>query len=129
MMTRTITRMIHSISRRYRVLKAYDGAMALAMMRESRPDLVLMDLLMPVLDGYEVLQRMRQDDDLKAVPVVVVTARGMDDDAIIAGMFGIARSGGFPAGELMRCVQATLDNLNAPAVDVGQPELAKASPG
>ncbi|MGH2461614.1 MAG: ATP-binding protein [Chloroflexota bacterium] len=112
-MVRLLTRMIHSISRRFRVLKAFDGPMALEIMRQTRPDLVLLDLLMPGLDGYGVLQRMRSDDALKDVPVVIVTAKGLEDDAIVAGMFGLVRTGGFPAGELMRCLQATLDNLNS----------------
>ncbi len=114
-MVRLLTRMSHSVSRHFRVLKAYGGAMALDLMRETRPDLVLLDLLMPGVDGYTVLRRMREDAALADVPVAVVTARGIEDDAIVAGMFGLARSGGFPAGELMRCLQATLDNLNAQA--------------
>ena len=112
-MIRLLTRMIHSVSRRFRVLKAFGGLMALEVMRESKPDLVLLDLLMPGLDGYGVLQQMRSDDSLKDIPVVIVTAKGLEDDAIVAGMFGLVRTGGFPAGELMRCLQATLDNLNA----------------
>jgi len=128
-MVRLLTRMIYSISRRYRVAKAYDGAMALELMRESRPDLVLMDLLMPGIDGYEMLQRMRSDETLSDLPVVVVTARGTDDDAVVAGMFGLARSGGFPAGELMRCLQATLDNLNAQSPDVSELATVGAPPG
>lgn len=112
-MIRLLTRMIHSVSRRFRVLKAFGGLMALEVMRETRPDLVLLDLLMPGLDGYGVLQQMRSDDSLKDIPVVIVTAKGIEDDAIVAGMFGLVRTGGFPAGELMRCLQATLDNLNA----------------
>ena len=112
-MVRLLTRMIQSSSRRYHVLKAYDGATALDAMRKTPPDLVMLDLLMPVVNGYEVLVHMRHDDCLKDIPVVVVSARGGEDDAIVTGMFGLARSGGFPAGELMRCLQATLDNLNA----------------
>ncbi|HVC35621.1 MAG TPA: ATP-binding protein [Chloroflexota bacterium] len=114
-MVRLLSRMIHSVSRRYRVVKAYGGELALALMRDRRPDLVLLDLLMPGVDGYGVLQQMRQDEALREIPVVVVTAKGLEDDAIVSGMFGLTRTGGFPAGELMRCLQATLDNLNAPA--------------
>jgi len=112
-MVRLLSRMIHSFSRRYRVLRAYDGVTALSLMRQQRPDLVLLDLLMPEMDGYTVLQRMRHEDDLREVPVIVVTARGMqEDEAVVAGMFGLLRDGGFPAGEMIRCLKAVLDNLS-----------------
>lgn len=114
-MVRLLSRMIAAVSPRSRVLRAGGGAAALALMRDTTPDLVLLDLLMPEVDGYAVLERMRQDERLANVPVVVVTARGLEDDAVVSGMFGVVRTGGFPAGELMRCLQATLDNLNPPA--------------
>jgi signal transduction histidine kinase/DNA-binding response OmpR family regulator len=111
-MVRLLERMLGAMNRRFQVVAAYDGSEALAHMRTQAPDLVLLDLIMPELDGYVVLQRMREDPRLCSVPVIVVTARGLDDDAVVSGMFGLARSGGFPAGELVRCLQATLDNLN-----------------
>lgn len=126
-MVRLLERMISATSRRFKVAKAYDGGTALELMRRRPPDLVLLDLIMPGVDGYGVLQRMRDDAPLRETPVVVVTARGLDDDAVVAGMFGLARSGGFPAGELVRCLQATLDNLN-PSVVVPPPTAHEAAP-
>jgi signal transduction histidine kinase/CheY-like chemotaxis protein len=114
-MVRLLSRMIQAVSPRFRVLRAHGGAEALEVMGGTTPDLVLLDLLMPEVDGYAVLERMRQDERLRTVPVVVVTARGLEDDAVVSGMFGVVRTGGFPAGELMRCMQAVLDNLNPPA--------------
>jgi len=108
---RLLSRMIHLISRRFRVSRAYGGSEALEMMRQSPPDLLLLDLLMPEVNGYDVLEAMRQDADLKDVPVVIISAKGMEDDAVVAGMFGLARSDGFHAGEFMRCLQSTLDSL------------------
>lgn len=57
-----------------RVELADDGARALSMMLEAPPDLVLLDLMMPVMDGFELLRRMRADPRLDGVPVVVLTA-------------------------------------------------------
>ena len=108
---RLLSRMVHLISRRFRVSRAYGGGEALAMMRQSPPDLLLLDLLMPEVNGYDVLEAMRQDANLKDVPVVIISAKGMEDDAVVAGMFGLARADGFHAGEFMRCLQSTLDSL------------------
>jgi two-component system alkaline phosphatase synthesis response regulator PhoP len=87
---------------------------ALAAMRQTTPDLVLLDLLMPDLDGYGTLEEMRGDPALAAIPVVVVTARGLEEDTVVAGMFGVVRTGGFPVGEFVRGLQATLDSLSPP---------------
>ena len=59
-----------------RVAQAADGAEALAMMGEFAPDLVVLDLMMPGLDGHETLRRLRADPAQRAVPVVVVSALG-----------------------------------------------------
>jgi CheY-like chemotaxis protein len=53
---------------------AMNGAVALARMSARRPDLVLLDVMMPVLDGPEMLRRMRQDPELRDVPVILMTA-------------------------------------------------------
>ena len=128
-MVRLLSRMVHAFSRHFRVLRAYDGVAALDVMRQQKPDLVLLDLLMPEMDGYTVLQKMREDESLREVPVVVVTARGMqEDEAVVAGAFGLVRSGGFPAGELIRCLKAVLDNLSPLLPDAAQLALAKAHP-
>jgi CheY-like chemotaxis protein len=58
----------------YRVLAAADGEAALALVRRARPDVVLLDLRLPGLDGWELLERLRSDAALEHVPVVVVTA-------------------------------------------------------
>ncbi|NDY93179.1 HD-GYP domain-containing protein [Ideonella livida] len=64
------------LNSRYRVLGARSGHGALTLMANERPDLVLLDVMMPEMDGYTVLQRMRRDPRLAAVPVIFVTALG-----------------------------------------------------
>ena len=59
-----------------RVAQAADGAEALAMVGEFAPDLVVLDLMMPGMDGHETLRRLRADPTYRAVPVVVVSALG-----------------------------------------------------
>jgi type IV pilus assembly protein PilB len=58
----------------YEVLEAADGALAIELARRERPDLVLCDLMMPGMDGFETISRMRRDIALAAVPVMVLTA-------------------------------------------------------
>ncbi len=59
----------------YRVLKAYDGDEGLALVREHKPDVVLLDLMMPGLDGWEFHEAIRNDPELQHIPVIYVTAR------------------------------------------------------
>jgi CheY-like chemotaxis protein len=58
----------------YNVITAMNGREAVARLDESRPDLVLMDFMMPMLDGAGVLQYMRSHDGLKAIPVILASA-------------------------------------------------------
>ena len=67
----------------YRVLVAYDGATALQLLRSERPDLVLLDLMLPDRDGWEVTRLVRGDPSLAATPIVMLTARVEDQDKIV----------------------------------------------
>ena len=58
-----------------RVLKAHNGVAALAVMAETRPDLVLLDLMMPEMDGFGVLRAMQENERVRGVPVIVLTAQ------------------------------------------------------
>ena len=66
----------------YRTVGAAGGEAALAIARERRPDLVLLDVMMPGLDGYEVCRRLRADPDTAGIPVVFVTALSGPDDRV-----------------------------------------------
>jgi len=59
----------------YRVFEAYDGATGLELVRREHPDLILLDLMMPVMDGFQVLEALKSDQDLSGIPVIVVTAK------------------------------------------------------
>lgn len=64
----------------YEVDTAYNGAEGLKRMQAARPDVVLLDMMMPVMDGRELLHRMRQDDGLKAIPVIVMSAGRISEE-------------------------------------------------
>jgi DNA-binding response OmpR family regulator len=63
----------------YQVLTAYDGIEALRLARESRPDLIVLDLMLPDIDGLEVCRTLRHESD---VPVIMLTARTTDQDKL-----------------------------------------------
>ncbi len=67
----------------YQVITAYDGEMALHTLRRERPDLVILDLMMPGRDGYEVTNLVRNDKSLSATPIIMLTARVEDSDKIV----------------------------------------------
>ena len=67
----------------YQVVPCRTGAEALRAARGSRPDLVLLDLMLPEMDGLEVCRRLRQDPATRAVPVVMLTARGDEVDRVL----------------------------------------------
>jgi DNA-binding response OmpR family regulator len=72
----------------YRVLQAHDGEQALALAMEHEPDLAVLDVMMPKMDGFEVARRLRAAEATKSIPIIMLTARAQDSDV----------QGGFDAG-------------------------------
>ncbi|NLD06234.1 MAG: response regulator transcription factor [Synergistaceae bacterium] len=66
----------------YKVISAYDGDNALFLMGEELPDLVILDLMMPLMDGWEVCRRAKSDPATRDIPVIMLTARSSTDDAV-----------------------------------------------
>ena len=64
----------------YEVLLAEDGAKGVAAAAAERPDLVLMDMSLPVLDGWEATRRLKADPGTRAIPVIALTAHAMSTD-------------------------------------------------
>lgn len=64
------------LARDHEVLTARDGQEALAVARAARPDLVLLDVVMPGLDGFETCRRLREAEETRVTPIILVTTRG-----------------------------------------------------
>ncbi len=67
----------------YQVLTAYDGETALHAIRRERPDLVVLDLMLPDRDGWEITRIVRSDENLADLPIIMLTARVEDTDKIV----------------------------------------------
>jgi two-component system, cell cycle response regulator DivK len=74
MLSRRLTR------RGYRIIHAADGGGVVELVRAQRPDLILMDMSLPVMDGWEVTRRLKADAELRLIPVIALTAHAMAHD-------------------------------------------------
>ena len=72
----------------YEVSEASDGDLGLDAARERKPDLILLDLMMPRMDGFETLKELKKDENLANIPVVVLTARRGSEDMTLARALG-----------------------------------------
>ncbi len=66
----------------YDVTWRENGEEALKAIKGDKPDLILLDIMMPVMDGYEVLRRLKEDENLKSIPVIMLTARAQEKDVV-----------------------------------------------
>src|SRR5438128_11751497 len=105
----------------YDVTLVTNGAEALRQTREIRPDLVLLDLMIPQLNGWEVCRRLKQDPATRAIPVIMVTARVEEGDKVLGFEMGADDyvTKPFSTRELVARVRAVL-RRSAPA----EPEKA-----
>jgi DNA-binding response OmpR family regulator len=67
----------------YKVLGAVGGARGLEMIRQEKPDLILLDLMMPDIGGWEVYRQVKADQELAQIPVIVVTAKAQSIDKVL----------------------------------------------
>jgi DNA-binding response OmpR family regulator len=66
----------------HEVLEALDGETGLRMARESLPDVIVLDLMLPAMDGYQILKALWDDETTRALPVIVLTAKAQVEDQI-----------------------------------------------
>ncbi len=72
----------------YEVLTAADGAAGVELARRERPDLILMDLSLPVVDGWEAARRLKAEEATRAIPVIALTAHALPADRAMAEEVG-----------------------------------------
>ena len=104
-------RLIETQSPGTQVLRAANGREALAMMEREQPDLVLLDLMMPELDGFGVLKAMREREPTREVPVIVLTARALTEEDMARlnrGVETVLKKGMFSAEETLAHITEAL---------------------
>ena len=67
-------------SYKYEVIVAYDGQEALKKARQEKPDLIILDLMLPKIDGYKVCRMLKFDEEYKKIPIIMFTARSQESD-------------------------------------------------
>ena len=100
------------------MLQTTSGSRALSLLRERRPDVLVLDLAMPEMDGFQVLQEKSQDGAIAQIPTIVVSARNPSGEPVVASMLTVTRSGGLSTRELLECIRAVSEVL-APTIQPG----------
>ena len=70
--------------REHEILLAFDGKEGLDMMKSEKPDLVLMDMGLPVMDGWEATTTAKEDPEIKDIPIIALTAHALESDRVKA---------------------------------------------
>ena len=95
----------------FRVLKAYGGVEGLAMARQERPALLILDLLMPDLDGFAVLEQLRADPVTAAIPVIILTSQSLtphEKARLYGAMAYLAQKGEFSRLAFVELIRGVL---------------------
>ncbi|MHB0874403.1 MAG: ATP-binding response regulator [Anaerolineae bacterium] len=108
--TEVVTRMLQATSPLYRVRSAYSGAEGLAEMSREPPEVLLLDLRLPDLDGTAVLAHMRADPGLEGVPVIVVTAMDVEEEPgwLDSGFAAISQRAGLGLADSLKAIAGLL---------------------
>ncbi|MCD6302888.1 MAG: response regulator [Anaerolineae bacterium] len=118
---RLFVRMLSTGDQRYQVNQALTARRALQLMRERSPDLVLLDLLMPDMDGFELLRQKSDDPSIRDIPVVVVSSRNPEGEARVCPVLEVRQGDGLSTLELLRCIEG-LTQILAPTAGPTRPK-------
>ena len=121
-------RILSSAERPYDIYRASSGARALALLHSRRPDAMLLDLVMPEMDGYEVLRLKQQDESIRDIPVIAISALDTAPGGYATAYISATRGGGINLQEFLRAARA-LTAILAPADASDVAEPAKAPSG
>jgi signal transduction histidine kinase/CheY-like chemotaxis protein len=113
-------RILTNAKPKYRTWWASDGEEALQILRQRKPDLMILDLIMPHHDGFEVLREKQVDESIKRIPVIVITALDPVNEAIVTNTLLVNRKNGLSTRELIDFIQAVSQVLT-PAVESSAP--------
>ena len=98
-------RILASSEHGYQVLRATNGQQALDLLQSRRPDIMFLDLMMPGMDGFQLLEAKAKDEMLRDIPTVVISARDPMSEPLVSNALTVTRSGGLSVGEVLSCIQ------------------------
>jgi len=98
-------RILASAQRGYRVWRASDGQQALEMLRKRKPDVMILDLVMPDMNGFQVLKEKGNDPSIRETPVIVITAQDPSGMPKMSDTVSVSREGGFSSRDLLDLVR------------------------
>ena len=98
-----LTRMLHAFDNSLEVLTASSGEQALEEMRGKRPDFVLLDIIMPDMDGWQVLKAKAQDEAIRDIPLVIISAQDPQDEPLSSRVVMATMGTGISISKLLRC--------------------------
>jgi two-component system, OmpR family, alkaline phosphatase synthesis response regulator PhoP len=96
----------------YQVTTAENGREALDKVREDMPEIMVLDIMMPILDGYQVLEKLKEDPETSRLPVIMLTAKGQDIDVLKGYKMGASSymTKPFNLNELVENIEMVLKN-------------------
>lgn len=109
---RVLLRRVLQHKRKYKIFEAPDGTRGLELIRTEKPDLVLLDLMMPKVDGFAILDTMKNDQELRNIPVIVITAKDLtsEDYKRLSGRIeSLLQKGEFMEEELFESISDVLN--------------------
>jgi CheY-like chemotaxis protein len=121
-------RMLTSANRGYQVQRAGNGLQALELLRRQKVDVILLDLVMPEMDGFQFLKIKEQDSAIRNIPVILISARDPRGQPIVSNYLAATRGGGLSVQQLLDCIQA-LNAILAPDGLSAAAKPAAESPG
>ena len=124
---RLLARMLRASYASVRVLEAFGGREGLEIARLERPDVILLDLLMPEMDGYTFLEEIAGEELMAETRIIIVSVRSVEEESPpIMGELQVGREAGFSLTELLQTIGATLSAVTRSAATV--PSSAEALP-
>lgn len=116
---RLFQRMLISSGRGYRVLRATNGRQAKELLRTQHPHLIILDLVMPEMDGFQLLIEKNRDPSLRDIPAIVVSARDPVGQPIVSQSLAVLRGGGISIHRLLATIEAMIKVLSPYALNLG----------
>ena len=113
-----VERIFIASQRGLNVQLAFDGREGLEIMRANKPDVVFLDLAMPVMDGRHVLEEIEQDQSLSGIPIILLTVSSSAEDALLrhGSQLRVHRPKGLRLAEVLRCLNAVAGAVDEPQI-------------